>query len=82
VWTNQIATGSHDYRRLPHITAGRARGALRTGLFVDVGEVTNNRMLNTWLTAAGVRKAGGAPVDDFGDGSLSKGLVSQALASV
>jgi hypothetical protein len=81
VWTNQIANGAHDYRKLPHITAGKARGALKTGLFLDVPDVTNNRMLNTWLTAAGVRKAGGAPVDDFGDGGLSKGLLTQVLTT-
>ena len=79
VWTNQIGNGAHDYRRLPHVTAGKARGALKTGLFVDVGEVTNNKMLNSWLTAASVVKAGGGPVDDFGDASLAGGVIPQIL---
>lgn len=39
-----------------------------------------NRMLNTLISAAGVRKSGGAPVDDFGDTSLAKGVVDEIIA--
>lgn len=37
-------------------------------------------MLNTLISAAGVRKSGGAPVDDFGDTSLAKGVVDEIIA--
>jgi hypothetical protein len=36
-----------------------------------------NKMLNTLLQAAGVTKTGGAPYDDFGDPSLSKGIFAE-----
>ena len=37
-------------------------------------------MLNTLLNAAGVRKTGGAVVDDFGDVSLAKGVATPLIA--
>ena len=37
-------------------------------------------MLNTLLTAVGVKKADGSPTDDFGDASLKKGVISEILA--
>ncbi len=40
----------------------------------------HNRLLNTILTAVGVRKADGSPVDDFGDPSFQKGLLTELMA--
>lgn len=40
-----------------------------------------NKMLNTLLTAAGVTKSGGAPTDDFGDATLTKGIFSEIVAA-
>jgi hypothetical protein len=37
-------------------------------------------MLNTLLNAVGVTKTGGAPIDDFGDASLTRGPIAQVLA--
>jgi hypothetical protein len=36
--------------------------------------------LNTIITAAGVRTASGAPIEDFGDASLAKGLIPSLVA--
>ncbi len=81
VWTNQCANGSHSFVNVPWILAGSAGGLLQTGQFMDVSDrqYKTNRMLNTLINAAGVRKADGALVDDFGDPSLSKGVVDEVM---
>jgi hypothetical protein len=80
VWTNQLATGWHSHDNQPFVIAGSAGGFLKTAQFVDLGGTTLNRLLNTLLTAAGVRSASGGPVEDFGDPSLPPGLVSEIVA--
>lgn len=80
VWTNQVANGAHSFTRVPWIMAGTGKGYLKAGQFIDVGKVTGNQMLNTLLNAAGVRKTDGSPVDDFGDSSLARGVVSAIVA--
>ncbi len=80
VLTNQVANGAHSFTRVPWILCGTGNGYLKTGQFLDVGKVVSNQMLNTLLNAAGVRKADGSPVDDFGDASLAKGVVSAIIA--
>jgi hypothetical protein len=79
-WTNQIAVGSHEYHPIPWIIAGGAKGFLRTGQYLDVGRVTGNKLLNTLLGAAGVRKANGDPVNDFGAPETSGGTISAMIA--
>ncbi|HVR19684.1 MAG TPA: DUF1552 domain-containing protein [Polyangiaceae bacterium] len=73
VWTNQVANGSHSFQNVPWILAGSANGYLKTGTFVQVTHQTN-RMLNTLLTAAGVART------NFGDASLTAGVVPEILA--
>jgi hypothetical protein len=73
VWTNQVANGSHSFTNVPWILAGSANGFLRTGAFVDA-QYQTNRMLNTLLQAAGVS------VNNFGDTSLTAGVVPELLA--
>lgn len=82
VWTNQVANGSHSFVNVPWILAGSAGGLLRTGQFMDVTDrkYKTNRMLNTLINAAGVRKADKSLVDDFGDVSLTKGVVDEVMA--
>lgn len=81
VWANQLATGSHRYNNVPYIVAGRAGGYLKTGQFVHVPDRTmNNKLLNTLITASGVRTQAGGPIEDFGDPSLPKGLLPQIVA--
>jgi hypothetical protein len=75
VWTNQCANGSHSFVNVPWILAGSAGGLLRTGEFIDVSDrkYNTNRMLNTLINAAGVRKDDSSLVDDFGDPSSARG---------
>jgi len=80
ILTNQVANGKHSFDKVPWIFAvGKNTTYLKGGQFVDV-KATTNQMLNTILTAAGVRKTGAAPVDDFGDATLTKGVISGILA--
>ena len=81
MWVNSIADGPpHGGRNIPHVLAGGAGGFLKTGQHLNVGG-WNNKILNTIATAAGVRKPGGGPIDDFGDPDPAvKGLISEVLA--
>jgi hypothetical protein len=80
-WTNDLGHGvSHSYSNVPWILAGSAGGYLKQGQYVDAGGVTHNKLFNTLLSAVGVRKADGTPVDDFGDPSLAKGLIDALKA--
>jgi hypothetical protein len=82
VWTNQVGNGNHVFTNIPWILVGKAGGYLKTGQFADVTAkmYKTNRMLNTLINAAGVRGTGGAVIDNFGDATLAKGVVDEALA--
>jgi hypothetical protein len=84
VWCNHVGTGNHNYHNIPYLIAGKARGYFKTGQYMSAsgtvsssssGNVTNNKLLNSFINAMGLRKEGGAPIDDFGDPSLPKGLL-------
>ena len=82
VWTNDLASGPpHSYSNLPVVIVG-GNGFLKNGEYVHAGGVTNNKLWNTVINAAGVRGSGGDDdfITDFGDPSLSPGLISQMLA--
>lgn len=80
LWTNHVAIGpSHSFNNLPVIIAGSAGGFLRQGQYVDAGGVGSNRLLNTLITANGVRRNGG-PVTDFGEPGLPGGLIDALVA--
>ncbi len=80
MWTSHVAAGpSHSFNNLPIIIAGSAGGYLRQGQYIDAGGVGNNRLLNTLITANGVRRDGG-PVTDFGAAGLEGGLIDGMLA--
>jgi hypothetical protein len=67
MWTNHFRDGpGHSFRSVPHILWGNARGYLKQGEFIDVGGVTNNRLLNSLISAA--IQDTGTRVDDFGEG--------------
>jgi Protein of unknown function (DUF1552) len=73
LWTNHVAAGpSHGFNNLPIIIAGSAGGFLKQGQYVDAGNVTNNKLMNTLITA------GGVPTENFGQGST--GLISALRA--
>jgi hypothetical protein len=80
VLTNDLATGPpHGYNNLPFVIAGSIGGALRQGVYVDAGNVTNNKIFNTIGAAVGCKNGAGGPLDDFGDSSLAKGPIPQML---
>lgn len=75
LWTNHIADGRlHSFNNVPVLIAGNAGGFLRNGVYVDAGGTTNNRLLNTLLTA------GGLPTENFGDAELTPGLIDGLVA--
>jgi hypothetical protein len=53
MWTNHVAEGpSHSFKNVPHIIWGNGGGYLKQGQFIDAAGVTNNKLLNTVITAA------------------------------
>jgi hypothetical protein len=76
--TFHISDGpSHSGMNVPHIIWGNGGGFLKTGQFLDAGKVTNNKLLNTIITAA-VRDKSTATVD-FGKGT-GTGMITAMLA--
>jgi hypothetical protein len=80
VWTNQVATGWHRHDNQPFVIVGSGGGYLKTGQYVDAGGVKLNMMLNTLLSAAGVKGSDGGPVTDFGEPSLTRGTIPSIIA--
>lgn len=80
ILTNQVANGKHSFEKVPWVfSVGKNITYLKKGQFFDV-KASTNQMLNTILNAAGVRKTDNAPVDDFGDASLTKGAITSIVA--
>ena len=84
IWLNDLSNGPpHATRNMPYVCAGSCGGALKTGVYVDAGDVsrnqfvTHNKFLNTIAAAVGCKNAAGGPLDDFGDSTLAKGLIPQ-----
>lgn len=81
LWTNDLANGPpHSYRNIPQIIAGSAGGFLKTGEYIDAGDVTHNKFLNTILSAVGLRNENDDYYDAFGDPSLERGIIPEMLA--
>ena len=68
---------SHSGLNVPHIIWGNGGGFLKTGQFIDAAKVTNNKLLNTVITAA-IRDKSTATVD-FGKGT-GTGMITAMLA--
>ncbi len=81
LWTNDLANGPpHSYQNVPQVLAGGAAGALKTGQYIDAGNVTHNRLFNTIISAVGIRNADGSLYDRFGDPALARGVIDAMLA--
>lgn len=79
LWVNSVSNGPpHSGRNIPHVLAGGARGFLRTGNHIDVSGYTA-KVLNTIISAAGVRRDSGDLVDNFGDPE-AQGVLSELIA--
>lgn len=81
LWTNDLSNGPpHSYSNVPQVLAGGAAGFLKTGQYVDAGNVTHNKFLNTIINAVGIRKSDGSLYDSFGDASLAPGVLPALIA--
>jgi len=77
MWTNNYADGpAHSFRNVPHIIWGNGGGYLKQGEYIDVSSSSNQRLLNTLITAA--IQDTGTTVTDFGEGD--GGLLDAILA--
>lgn len=64
MWTNHVSDGpSHSFSDIPYVIAGNAGGFLKTGQAIKSMNETNNKVLNTLISAAGI------PTTNFGGGS-------------
>jgi hypothetical protein len=78
LWTNHVADGpSHSMKNVPHIIWGNGGGFLKTGQYIDAGNVTNNKLFNTLITAA-IRDKSAMAVN-FGMGT-GTGMIPGMLA--
>jgi hypothetical protein len=77
MWTNHYAEGpSHTFRNVPHIIWGNGGGYLKQGEYIDVGAMSNQRLLNTLISAA--IQDTGTTITEFGEGE--GGLLEAILA--
>ncbi len=80
VWLNDIGNGWHSYQNLPWIIGGSADGFLKQGVYIDVNGEGHNRLLNTVLSAHGLRNDDGDFYDSFGDARYEPGVLDQLIA--
>jgi hypothetical protein len=79
LWTNSISDGpGHSGKNIPHVLAGNAGGFLKTGIHLKTTGYTS-KVLNTMITACGVRKPDGTPLDNFND-PQGTGLITEIVA--
>jgi hypothetical protein len=77
LWTNHYAEGpSHSFRNVPHIIWGNGGGYLKQGEYIDVGSMTNQRLLNTLISAA--IQDTGETMENFGSGPAGQLQVVRA----
>jgi hypothetical protein len=87
IWLNDLSNGPpHSTDNVPYVIAGSCGGFLKQGVYLDAGDVTknkfipHNKFLNTIGAAVGCKNAAGDPLDDFGDPTLAKGLLTPIMA--
>lgn len=80
VWCNDLGTGvGHSYKNIPWVCAGGAGGFLKTGQYIDAGDVEHNKFHNTILSAVGITNNEGGHVTDFGDPELEPGVIDAMI---
>lgn len=80
IWTNDLSNGPpHSYSNVPQVMAGGAGGYLKTGQYIDAGNVTHNKLLNTIINAVGIRNTDGTVYDSFGDAALQRGVINAMI---
>jgi hypothetical protein len=79
LWVNSISDGpGHSGKNIPHVLAGNAGGFLKTGIHLKTTGYTS-KVLNTIISACGVRKPDNTPIDNFND-PQGTGLVTEIVA--
>ena len=76
LWTNAGADSSHSFRNVPHIIYGSGGKYLKQGSYVDAGNVANNQLLNTLISAA--IQDTGTTMEEFGEGEPGQLAVVRA----
>lgn len=72
VWGNEISQGNtHSHENIPFMLLGSAGGHFRTGRFLELGGVPNNRLLVSLLNAMDVPATGFGHAEFAGGGPLS-----------
>jgi hypothetical protein len=78
LWINSVSDGPpHSGRDVPCVLAGNAGGFLKTGLHLQADGYTS-KVLNTIISACGVRKEDGGLIDDFNDPE-GRGLIDEIV---
>ena len=74
VWGNELSVGStHSHKDVPFLMVGSAGGHFKTGRYLDLGGVPNNRLLSSLLVSQGIESSSfGHP--DFGAAGPLPGL--------
>lgn len=84
VWYNDNGNGpGHSANNVPYVIAGSAGGFFKQGEYIQASgsnEKNHAKMLNTLGSAVGLRKSDGSMLDDFGDPSLPKGILTELIA--
>ncbi len=85
VYVSELGNGvTHSFENLPWVIAGMGDGTLRTGVYGIAPRweyagkacgTPHNKVLNTLITATGIRATDGGPYTTFGDPSLPPGLL-------
>ncbi|MBS2016243.1 MAG: DUF1552 domain-containing protein [Deltaproteobacteria bacterium] len=66
---SDLGAGQHTVTQLPYLYVGGCAGALKVGLYANVGPTPLVRFLNTIGAAVGCKNAGGGPLDDLNAGN-------------
>jgi hypothetical protein len=85
IWVNDLGNGpAHGAHNCPVIIAGSAGGVLRQGEYIRINDGSDDsnhaRVLNTIGAAAGLRKADGSFIDDFGSPEEDRRVLDELLA--
>jgi hypothetical protein len=85
IWVNDLGNGpAHGAHNCPVVIAGSAGGVLRQGQYIRINDDSDDsnhaRVLNTIGSAAGLRKADGNYIDDFGAPDQDRRVLDELLA--
>jgi len=62
---SDLGSGQHICTQLPYLYVGGAQGALKTGIYANIGPTPLVKFLNTIGAAVGCKNGAGGPLDDL-----------------